>query len=123
MINQFSIKKGAPVGKVKVDDGGYYIARRLESDSEQTPTPSASKSRIDQSLDHSDVRNKSALDRSGLDNSDIQNKSALDKSGQKSEAGSSQNRSMLDKSRGSSTLVKAGQQQFPENKLDSSQNS
>lgn len=34
MINQFSIKKGAPVGKVKVDDDGYYIARRLESDSE-----------------------------------------------------------------------------------------
>lgn len=37
MINQFSIKKERPAGHVKVDDSGYYLARRLESDSEDTP--------------------------------------------------------------------------------------
>ena len=37
MIQQFSISKERPAGKVKVDDSGYYLARRLESDSEETP--------------------------------------------------------------------------------------
>jgi hypothetical protein len=39
MIDQFGIRKEAPTGKVKVDTSGYYVARRLDSDSEMTPTP------------------------------------------------------------------------------------
>ena len=37
MIAQFGIKKEGPTGRVKVDTSGYYMARRLDSDSEYTP--------------------------------------------------------------------------------------
>jgi len=56
MINQFGIRKEAPAGRVKVDDSGYYMARRLDSDSEETPR--ASDSSVNQSLP-----NVSALDK------------------------------------------------------------
>lgn len=42
MIDQFGVGKQAPTGKVKVDTSGYYIARRLDSDSEISPTPDES---------------------------------------------------------------------------------
>jgi hypothetical protein len=56
MIDQFGIRKEAPAGRVKVDDSGYYMARRLDSDSEETPR--ASDSSVNQSLP-----NVSALDK------------------------------------------------------------